>query len=110
MRGNHKYQIMLDYDVRERVFKRRLKDIVIANCIMGFIQVFLVKINQTNKGFHVILNIESRCEFSDNDLVCLQAIYQSDYKREAFNFLRVKNGLKDWKERLTNITSTQLSV
>lgn len=55
---------------------------------------------RTRRGWHVIIRLTEKLE--PIELVCLQAIYESDPMREALNYMRVKNMHKAdafWRQR-----------
>jgi len=88
------YVIKLDLDCNELEFKDYINRFKIVLHIIGFIKLEDINVMQTKKGFHVYLAIESKkVVLLPSDLVCLQSLMGSDYKRECFNFLRVKSGL-----------------
>jgi hypothetical protein len=91
-------EIKLDYDMKEKAFVKHMKRIAIGLILLPFITVKEVKVNQTKKGFHTLLKIESEKFLLDNDIVALQAILGSDYKREAFNLFSVKQGMINWNQ------------
>lgn len=49
-----------------------------------------LKSSKSGKGFHVL--IETEKDISDLEIVAIQAIIGSDYKRETFNLNRVRQG------------------
>lgn len=59
------------------------------------LHVFEYDLRKTKRGWHYRIYLKEHLH--DMDIVCLQAIMNSDYKRECFNFNRVKKGYpKNW--------------
>jgi len=56
---------------------------------LGVIRVRMIRYDRTAHGWHVIVDVPGRR--SSLEVVALQAIIGSDWKREAFNLMRVKN-------------------
>lgn len=77
--------IKIDYDTHKKTFAR------INNVIM-FLRLDVVNCNvvKTRRGYHIELEIKNKV--NDYELVALQCLMQSDYKREMFNLLRVHSG------------------
>jgi len=55
-----------------------------------------VKQVKTKNGFHVYIRFETNVELDDKDIVFLQLLLLSDWRREIFNWRRVKSNLKKW--------------
>lgn len=53
-------------------------------------------IRETRKGYHVRLIVDFPFRYSDVDIVFLQLLLGSDWKRELLNYFRVKNGIPKW--------------
>jgi hypothetical protein len=88
------YTLKLDFDGNEKEFLENIKRIRNVFRIIGFLKLTDVKVKQTKKGFHTYLYIESpKIPLNSIDLVALQSLMNSDYKRESFNFLRVKSNV-----------------
>jgi hypothetical protein len=88
---------MLDYDVSDMGFTRNFKRIRVAMAIIGFIDITACRIHQSKKGFHMRLTVESKVPLEPIHECFLQLLFNSDYKRESFNFLRICSGIKeDW--------------
>lgn len=51
---------------------------------------------ETKNGKHITIRFKSKAKFTDSDLVFLQLWLGSDWKREFFNYLRVRAGWKNW--------------
>lgn len=87
---NYVSTLKLDFDGPEKEYRKQLKRIKIVLNIIGVIRLKEVKIMQTTKGFHTYLYITSpQFTLLAIDLLALQAMMGSDFKREAFNFIRV---------------------
>ena len=50
----------------------------------------------TNNHIHGIVKITTTAKLDDKDIIILQLLMNSDYKREMFNFLRVRAHVKNW--------------
>jgi hypothetical protein len=55
-----------------------------------------VSISATKNGRHVTINFDSGKKITDADIVFLQLMLFSDWKRELFNWLRIRSGCKKW--------------
>ena len=90
----HRYELKLDFDFKPRSAKRFAREIANKlNFLKTFfgIKVIDVKVYETNKGLHLYISIYSSVELDDRDIVVLQLALGSDYKREIFNWLRVRS-------------------
>jgi hypothetical protein len=88
------YTLKLDFDGPETAFIENIKRVRTVLHIAGFLNLDDVIVRQTQKGFHTYLKISSKkTQLIPGDIVTLQCLLGSDYKREAFNFLRVKSGV-----------------
>jgi len=97
----YRYELKLDFDFKPRSAKRFAKEIANKlNFLTSFfgIRVIDVKVYETNKGLHLYISLYSNVELTDEDIVVLQLALGSDYKREIFNWLRVrsKDKFKHW--------------
>jgi len=90
----NRYELKLDFDFKPRSAKRFAKEIAnklkFLTSFFG-ISVIDVKVYETNKGLHVYISLYSNVELTDEDIVVLQLALGSDYKRELFNWLRVRS-------------------
>jgi hypothetical protein len=89
------YFLKLDFDVLEPEYLKLIERIKTIFNIIGFLKLESVRVMQTKKGFHTYLTVspKGKLQIMPMDMVALQAILGSDYKREAFNFNRVKSGV-----------------
>lgn len=93
--------LKLDFDFKPRSPKRFARELVSK---LKFIQNYFgitvtdVEVYETNKGLHIYIGIVSNVELTDEDIVVIQLALGSDYKREIFNWLRVrsKQDFKHW--------------
>jgi len=88
------YELKLDFDFKPRSAKRFAKEIANKlNFLASYfsISVIDVKVYETNKGLHLYISLYSNVELTDEDIVVLQLALGSDYKREIFNWLRVRS-------------------
>ena len=97
----NRYELKLDFDFKPRSAKRFAKEIANKlNFLASYfsISVIDVKVYETNKGLHVYILLYSNVELTDEDIVVLQLALGSDYKRELFNWLRVRSNdkFKHW--------------
>lgn len=53
-----------------------------------------ILIRRTPHGYHI--KIEIRQDLDDIDILILQLLLGSDYRREFFNYQRIKAGVKNW--------------
>ena len=90
----YRYELKLDFDFKPRSAKRFAKEIANKlNFLKTFfgIRVIDVKVYETSKGLHLYISLYSNVELTDEDIVVLQLALGSDYKREIFNWLRVRS-------------------
>jgi len=97
----YRYELKLDFDFKPRSAKRFAKEIANKlNFLASYfsISVIDVSVYETNKGLHLYISIYSSVELDDRDIVVLQLALGSDYKRELFNWLRVRSNdkFKHW--------------
>ena len=89
-----RYELKLDFDFKPRSARKFGKEIAdklkFLTSFFG-IKVIDVKVYETNKGLHLYVSIYSSVELDDRDIVVLQLALGSDYKREIFNWLRVRS-------------------
>ena len=96
-----RYELKLDFDIKPRSARKFGKEIAdklkFLTSFFG-IKVIDVKVYETNKGLHLYISIYSSVELDDRDIVVLQLALGSDYKRELFNWLRVRSeqNFKHW--------------
>ena len=91
--------IKLDYDIpmNEWVWKNSFswwKRLRIVESILNIN--FDDCIFEESKGGNTHVTIYVSEDFSDLEVLAIQAILGSDYIREAFNFTRIKAGQKNW--------------
>lgn len=85
-------KLLIDLDGNESKFDDFLKKLWIIK-YLNF-QPRYIRVFRTTRGFHIHMKFNNL--FSNLDIVALQAIMGSDPHREAFNYRRIKEGLKDW--------------
>lgn len=87
---NHTTILKLDFDGSEKTYRRRIKKMKAVLNIIGLLKLTKVKVMQTKKGFHTYLYVQSpKFKIQSMDIVALQSLLCSDWKRESFNFIRV---------------------
>jgi len=59
-------------------------------------EVISYDVKETRKGYHIRLIINFPFEYDDVDVVFMQLLLGSDWKRELLNYFRVKNGISRW--------------
>ena len=68
--------------------------------LKGFgIRVMQVLCYDTTNGYHLFLNCDN--ELTDYEIVFIQLLLGSDWRKEAFSLLRIKQGCKDWNVLFT---------
>ena len=90
----YRYELKLDFDFKPRSARKFGKEIADKlNFLKTFfgIRVIDVKVYETSKGLHLYISLYSNVELTDEDIVVLQLALGSDYKREIFNWLRVRS-------------------
>ena len=70
-----------------------------------------VSVYETNKGFHFYLDLEY--SLHEWEILLIQALLGSDFKRETLNYFRVRNDERHWnvlfKEKRQFLTNKLLS-
>lgn len=51
---------------------------------------------KSRHGYHIWIDFESEMKLDDRDIVFLQLLLLSDWKREVHNWFRVKNKMPYW--------------
>jgi len=64
------------------------------------------KVAKTRKGWHIYLDVMQPEELSDEDICFLQCAMGSDYKREMFNWKRIRFGTM-WQKQTWNVLFAQ---
>jgi hypothetical protein len=80
-----KLEIKLDIDERRKGVRRIRKVIELLGLKVKYWETY-----RTNGGWHHYIGVENR--LSDLELCLIQALMGSDFKRECFNFLRIRSG------------------
>lgn len=52
-----------------------------------------IEVYNTNRGYHVYIDVENKLELED--IIFIQAVMGSDFKRECFNWSRIKKPYMD---------------
>ena len=65
---------------------------------------------QTKHGIHVTIEFKSKLPISDKDIVFMQTLLGSDWKREIFNWKRVRSGLKNWNVLFNKKFDSQMKL
>jgi len=91
------YELKLDFDFKIyslSEFARQFVDKL--RFLQRFYGIYLksIEIYETNKGYHFYLKVTTERKLNNKDIVVLQLALGSDYKRELFNWLRVRRGQK----------------
>ena len=53
-----------------------------------------LRVMRTSNGWHLYLTVANR--MTQDDIVFLQLMLGSDYRREAYSYLRLHSGVRDW--------------
>jgi len=96
-------KLLLDFDGEDGLDFDRFKTIV---HVVG-LKVLDIKAYKTARGTHLYLDVEFRAECvflrgnhteyaKDLDLLLLQTLMGSDFRREAFNYTRIRSGISGW--------------
>ena len=91
------YELKLDFDFKIFNLGEFARDFVDK---LRFLQIFYgiylesIDIYETNKGYHFYLKVKTERKLNNKDIVVLQLALGSDYKRELFNWLRVRRNQK----------------
>jgi len=91
-----KYEILVDIDFKPDVHKfcnDLVEKMTFLHRYMGIVFKEL-KVYETAKGYHLYFGADSAEELTPMDIVFIQLALGSDYKREVFNWRRVKGWLE----------------
>jgi len=97
----NKYTLKLDFDFKPKNLKKFAEEFVnkldFIRYVMG-IYVESVEVYETSKGLHIYVYVFTKRQLTNQDIVVLQLALGSDYKRELFNWVRVRqnNDIKHW--------------
>jgi hypothetical protein len=100
----HTLKLDLDKPTKERAYslhaqkqqeKEILKRLEMAIKFFQF-KIFTIKSSKTKHGKHIMIVFTSPKKITDADIVFLQLLLLSDWKRELFNWLRVRSDCKKW--------------
>lgn len=86
------YDILVDIDFKPDVktyCKQLIDKLTFVYKYMG-VRVTDIQVFETAKGYHIYLKAVSKEKLRPIDIVVIQLVLGSDYKREAFNWRRVK--------------------
>ena len=90
------YRMKIDIDEKNKKLLFNLsKRLIILKKYLG-LQILNIDEKESNSGYHIRLDVISKIPLDDKDIVFLQLWLGSDWRRELFNFLRVKHGFKRW--------------
>lgn len=111
------YNIKIDLD--GKAYKRRFSEIakrlVFLKRVLN-VPKFTIEEKETKHGYHIVVKFSSDLKLDNKDIVILQLILMSDWKREVFNWLRVIGNLTNWnvlfnkKYRLVNNKLKEIST
>ncbi len=93
------YNLMIDLDMDYKsapAVRRKGKEIAERLFQVSlFLPIALVSIDvkETTGGFHIRIELSSSLELNDKDIVFLQLLLGSDWRREVFNFRRIHEGV-----------------
>jgi hypothetical protein len=90
--------LLLDYDDRKNPIQHWNEVAIRFTVLERFFRITerTITTKQSKHGIHVRIAFKSELKISDFDLVFMQLILMSDWKREVFNWKRVRSGLKKW--------------
>ena len=88
-----KYELKLDIDSRKLPEKEIAKRLYYIRKILKYTKLYTFK-NRTKHGWHIRIVFHSDVELDDKDIVFLQLLLLSDYKREIFGWMRIRSGIK----------------
>jgi len=90
-----RYELKLDLDNPVDVVSVGKRFVVVKK----FFQIkpeFAIVEKTTRHGRHVTITFDSEKVLRDEDICFLQLLLGSDWRREMFNWLRVRSGCKKW--------------
>ncbi len=100
-RGFKNVRLLVDIDYKPSIEQKFAEEIAKKMNFIDFTfgTVFTrVKCFETGRGLHLIFDVIAHEDFSDMDIIVCQLALGSDYKRELFNYRRIKGKtkVKDW--------------
>lgn len=89
-----KYELKLDLDNPVDIVSLGKRFVVVRK----FFQItdHVIDEKPTKHGRHITIKFETKKKLKDEDICFLQLLLGSDWKREMFNWLRVRSGCKRW--------------
>jgi len=94
------YDILLDFDFKPDSVDRFIDELAFKMCFISEnfgITFVSAKVRETGKGIHIYLKAHSVDELNPIDIVILQFALGSDFKRELFNYRRVRGYIENKK-------------
>lgn len=110
--GTYELKLDLDGKYREKELTQRL---LFVNRFLNM-QDIKIKKSRTKHGYHIRIIFNTSRKLDDFDILFLQTILMSDYKREMYNWLRIKSKCKRWnalfnkKIRDSKIVSKEIPI
>lgn len=86
VKGDCKNCLLIDIDRRNFSYRKLIDQLRTVGISPEYIRT-----DRTNRGWHVVIPIPNN--MPPLEVICLQAILGSDRKREAMNYMRLKQGL-----------------
>jgi len=89
-----KVDILLDFDFKPKDLEKFAKELANKMSFIDFVfetTFTKCKVRETNKGLHIYLEAIAPNQLNPVDIVVIQLALGSDYKRELFNYRRVKD-------------------
>ena len=88
--------LLLDIDSKSKLVLRKIAErLEMLRKYIGA-KKFKVSEKETKNGVHIRITFKPKIELDDKDIVFLQLLLLSDWKRELLNWVRVKHNLKAW--------------
>lgn len=89
----NKYELLIDIDYKPKRWNRWCEEFVsklrFASINLG-LEIGKVKVYETNKGLHIYIDVYSELKLNSKDICFIQLLLGSDYKRELFNWIRIR--------------------
>lgn len=98
---NHELKLDIDFkpDNADKLVSQIIERVIFLEDVFC-VQFEKFEVYETNKGLHIYVKISSKNKLKNTDIVVLQLVLGSDYKREIYNWMRVRNGgnVKYWNK------------
>jgi len=90
------YTLKLDLDKPVDIVSVGKRFVVVRKFFQIKSEGFAIVEKSTKHGKHITINFESEQKLDDRDICFLQLLIGSDWRRELFNWCRIRSGCRKW--------------